>query len=361
MDIVNALPESTWKSYVRNHPHGNIFHTPEMFQVFSQTKGHSPELWAALDRESQPLALFMPVRVSIVGGLLMRMTTRAVSYGSVLCNADNRGREALAVLLEAYKRKIRRRVLFTELRNVSDLRPLQPVLDKAGFAFQEHINFLVDLNCSKSELMDRLGRRTRKHIRSALKNRRVVIEEVGHKNDVKTCFLLLNKSYRHAGVYLADQSLFETAFKVLHSKGMVRFLLARVDGRPVATSIELLYKDTITGWYGGIDREFSRYNPNELLTWHIFAWGIDNQYRQYDFGGAGDPAEEYGVRDFKAKFKGERVRFGRNVCVHTPGLLLLSKLGYRVYQHIRSINLFGRREIEPGISTTGENTQGHQP
>jgi serine/alanine adding enzyme len=36
------------------------------------------------------------------------------------------------------------------------------------------------------------------------------------------------------------------------------------------------------------------------------------------------------VRDFKAKFGGELVCFGRNTCVHAPGALWLSKQGYRL-------------------------------
>ena len=50
----------------------------------------------------------------------------------------------------------------------------------------------------------------------------------------------------------------------------------------------------------------------------------------YDFGGAGKPDEEYGVRDFKAKFGGELVCYGRNTCVHAPVLLQFSRFGYDI-------------------------------
>jgi lipid II:glycine glycyltransferase (peptidoglycan interpeptide bridge formation enzyme) len=67
--------------------------------------------------------------------------------------------------------------------------------------------------------------------------------------------------------------------------------------------------------------------------WHLLEWGANSeQYRVYDFGGAGKPDEEYGVRDFKAKFGGDLVNFGRNIFVHQPSLLKVSKLGYELYQ-----------------------------
>jgi len=148
------------------------------------------------------------------------------------------------------------------------------------------------------------------------------------------CYDLLRKSHQHARVPLADRSLFEAAFELLYAKDMVRFTLARVGDTSVAASVELLYKDVVYGWYGGMDRGYASHLPNELLTWHLLQWGAENGYRVYDFGGAGKPDEEYGVRDFKVKFGGELVNYGRNVFVHT---LLLLKVSRTVYQLTRGI------------------------
>jgi len=336
MKIVNSLPEPVWSAYVQNHAHSNIFHSPEMFQVYARAKGHEPGLWAALNEKDRPTALFLPVKVSVMGGALKRLTSRSISYGSVLCDPGPQGSESLAALLEAYKQDIKKTVLFTELRNVTDTEPLQPVLQSSGFAYEEHINYLIDLDCTKKDLMERLGKRTRKHIRRALRKEEMTIEEATGEDQVKACYDLLEKTYRRAGVFLADHSLFDAAFHVLYPKGMVRFLLVRVEGSYAASSVELLFKDTVYGWFSGLDRAFQRYNPNEFLMWHILEWAIDKGYRCYDFGGAGDPDEEYGVRDFKAKFRGDLVSYGRNIYVHSPLRLRLSKLGYKAYQKILS-------------------------
>ena len=78
--IVQDLPESTWRHYVENHPNGNIFQTPEMFQVFATAKGFEPKLWAAIQGE-RVLALLLPVEVSLAPSLLKTFTTRSVVYG----------------------------------------------------------------------------------------------------------------------------------------------------------------------------------------------------------------------------------------------------------------------------------------
>ena len=148
---------------------------------------------------------------------------------------------------------------------------------------------------------------------------------------------LIQTTYQNARIPLADASLFENAFNILSPENMIRITNAYVDSQPAATSVELLYKDVIYGWYSGLDRSFATYVPNEQLTWHILKWGSENGYKIYDFGGAGKPDEEYGVRDFKAKFGGELVCYGRNTYTHRPAMLKLSKAGYRVYQTLRSL------------------------
>ena len=338
--VVRTLSEEEWRGFVEEHPAGSIFHTPEMFQVFSRARGHQPTLWAAVDSSNRPLALLLPVQITLMDGLLRRFTTRAVAYASVLCAPGSEGKEALAMLLETFKREARATALFTELRNLSNLSDLQPVLNDNGFVYEDHLNYLIDLDRPPEAILQSMGKRTRKHIRRALRQGKVGIEEVNQRERVALCYELLQRTYAAAQVPLADQSLFEAAFDVLYPQGMVRFLLARVGDDYAAASVELIYKDGIYGWYGGMDRAYSDYRANELLSWHIFQWGAENGYKVYDFGGAGKPDEEYGVRDFKAKFGGELVCFGRNTCVHAPFLLRLSTLGYRVYRYLLASTSF---------------------
>jgi len=327
ISIVKSLQEDEWRRFVEEHPQGNIFHTPEMFQVFKRTKGHRPELWAAC-KKRRILALMLPVKITLMNGLLRYFTTRSIVYGSVLFVSDQEGEEALSQLLQSYKNEIKGVPLFTELRNLSNMEVIQPLLLKHGFVFEEHMNYLINLNCSTEDILQNIGSRTRKNIRRGIRQGKVNVEELKKIEQVEMCYSLLCKTYRTARVPLADHSLFENAFDLLYPKRMVRFTLARVDDIPVATSVDLLYKGVIYGWYGGVDRAYSSFVPNELLMWHILKWGAEEEYRLYDFGGAGRPNEKYGVRDFKSKFGGHLVYFGRNTFIHSPRLLWFSKKGY---------------------------------
>ena len=327
MKIVRQLEHSVWSKFVGSHPQGNIFHTPEMYEVFSKTFGYSPGLWAAVE-DDRVFALMLPVEVTLYSWL-RRFTSRAIVYGGILCDPSPEGQEGLSGLLAHYKKESRHQGVFTEIRNISDTSSFQSIFRKNTFVYEDHLNYLIDLSRTPDEIIGSFHKRTRKHIMRGLRKGQLTIETVKEKDQLAECYDLLVRTYQLANVPVAHRTLFESAFDVLSSKEMVKFYLGYVDEIPVATSIELFYKDVIYGWYGGMDRSYAAYVPNELLMWHILKWGSENNYRTYDFGGAGKPDEDYGVRDFKAKFNGDLVNFGRNVWVSQPTIFHVSRTGYQ--------------------------------
>lgn len=332
MRVVQQLDEARWRSFVEQHPHGNIFHTPELFHVFTRAADQWPELWAVVDDNSEVLALLTPVQITLMKGVLRRLTRRSVVYGGALCHNTTDGLAAMYLLLQTYAEHVGGRSLFTELRNLHELGRLHRLLKGCGYTYEDHLNYLIDLNRPSSEIFGAIGPRTRKHIRKGLRDQHVEVSALTDRAELADWYRLLQKTYHNIRVPLADRTLFEAAFDLLRPRGMALFLMARVRGVPVACSLELGYKGTLYGWYGGSDREYSKYLPNELLTWHILEWGANNGYTVYDFGGAGRQGEAYGVRDFKAKFGGRLVGYGRYTYIHAPHLLKLSRWGYALYQ-----------------------------
>lgn len=331
MKIVRQLDVDVWREFVDNHPQGQIFHTPEMFQVFERTEGYQPTLWAAVDDDNRPLALLLPVQITLRDGILRRFTTRAVVYGSVLCAPGPNGREAMRTLLRTYNQEVQKRFLFTELRNLVDISDLQPMLIECGFAYEEHLNFLMDIARPQEEIWTSMRSNARRNINKARQSQ-VIIEEINDPNRISAVYVLLENTYKRLQVPLVDSSLFQSAFEVLYPQGMFKILLSKVKDIDIGVLTLLLYKDIVYYWYAGIVKEYASYRPADLLVWHALEWGQQNGFRIFDFGGAGKPDEEYGVRDFKAKFRGEPVNYGRNTCVHAPVMLKLSQIGYQLFR-----------------------------
>lgn len=335
--IINKLDKGTWRQFVELHPQGNIFQTPEMFQVFGQVEGHQPELWTIVDKSQCPLALMLPVKITLKNGLLYRWTTRAVVYGSVLYNPRVEGREAIKMLIKSYRREMRGCILFTELRNLADMQDIQPVLQEFGFVKENHLNFIVDLRQTPDRMWDHLDPNVKSNVKKA-RRKGVVVEEAVSPEIVRISYSLLQEVYHRINVPLASYTLFQATFDILQPKGMAKIFMARTGDTYIGTSIVLLYKDVVYGWYAGALHEYSSYKASEMLNWHIMEWGSQNGYSCFDFGGAGKPDEHYGPRDFKAKFGGTLVNFGRNICVHSAQRMIISRIGYQVMRNLHFVN-----------------------
>lgn len=106
-------PRPLWREFLHNNPRASIFHTPEMFEVFTRAKGHEPGLWVALDPDDCPIALFTPVKIALLGRPAGSLVSRAVAFGGVVCAGDATGRAALDLVLRAYEQTRSASVLFT--------------------------------------------------------------------------------------------------------------------------------------------------------------------------------------------------------------------------------------------------------
>ncbi|MDH3683348.1 MAG: GNAT family N-acetyltransferase, partial [Acidimicrobiia bacterium] len=92
----------------------------------------------------------------------------------------------------------------------------------------------------------------------------------------------------------------------------------------------LAHDGVVTYWYTGALREYSKLRASDLMVWRALEIAAARGSHTFDFGGAGKPDEEYGVRDFKVKFGGELVNFGRNVSVHSANRKRISERGYEL-------------------------------
>ena len=68
--------------------------------------------------------------------------------------------------------------------------------------------------------------------------------------------------------------------------------------------------------------------------WHILSIAAEEDFKYYDYGGAGYVDQEYTVRDFKAKFNGHLVNFGRHTQIHAPLPYAIAKTGYQLIQKL---------------------------
>ena len=74
----------------------------------------------------------------------------------------------------------------------------------------------------------------------------------------------------------------------------------------------------------GLDDEYKNQYPSVMATWAAMEYASKYNIPVFDFMGAGIKDTDYGVREFKARFGGELVEYGRYIKINN---IFLYKLG----------------------------------
>lgn len=314
----------TWNSFVSDHPQGTIFHTAEMIQTFAQTKD-LPWAQAAIDERGSVVALIVATHVPTVRLLPGRIAARSLWFAEPICEDSPAGRQALEQLIQEHDKYMKRRTLFTEIRAIQDTRVVRPILEACDYEHLDYLNYVVDTKATLDERWKSLSKSCRSKIRKTQKRGVQILLDNTHAG-ISKMYPLIEETYRRSKVPLAEEELFHAALDCL-PEGSVQIRLSVQDANVMAAGIGLVYKDRFFAWYGGSSRTPSL-APFDLLTWDEIRWCVENEIDYYDFGGAGWPDEEYGPRDFKAKFGGELVCFGRYRKVLDPFMLSIAEKGF---------------------------------
>jgi serine/alanine adding enzyme len=329
---VTKLAKNRWSAFVGNHTNGNIFQTPEMYEVYQKTKNYEPIFLAVTDNDDIILGVMLAVIQKGYGGIIGNLTARSIIFGGPLIK--NNDAEVLNLILKEYNDIAKSKAIYSQFRNFWDWQESKSVFQKNGFEYEEHLNILVDLNKSEDELWKDVHSKRRNEIRRATKEGTIFLV----KNDLESlreCYAILTSVYTRAKLPIPTFDFFKNIFEVSKPQFGLKLFCAENEGEIIGCLLALTYKDSIYDFYAGAYLEHYKKYPNDLIPWKIFLWGKENNYKYFDFGGAGKPNVPYGVRDYKKKFGGELVNYGRFEKTHKPILLKMAKIGFMFWKKLK--------------------------
>lgn len=333
--ITNDIDDQKWDEYVKYHPFGNVFQTTSMCNVYKNTTDYSPIKICAVNEVTNEidgvlLGVTMREMTGLLGkGLLGGFSTRSIIQGGPLVS-DN-SIDTLSKMIFEYDKKVQKKSLYTQIWNLHDMKSL--LNNVKYYEYEDHLNFLINLDQPEEDLWRQIHKSKRKNINRVTK-KGIVIEEIKCKKMIPVFYELLKETYSRVKVPLADITLFESAFDQLVPKNMAKFFLAIHDDEYIGARAILTYNDSIHDWYAGASNNALSLHPNDCLVWHILKWGMENNYKLFDFSGAGKPDVEYGPREFKRRFGGDLVNYGRYTHLYSPVKMKITKIGLEIYQKI---------------------------
>lgn len=331
IEITDSQDTNQWSEFVLNHPQGNIFQTPEMAEVYRRTKNYEPVTLAAVDTEDDAmLAVLQAVVIKELSGVLGSFSARAIIQGGPLFVETENGINAFKLLMEHYDKIVQKKALYTQIRTMWDTTNISGILNTIGYEYEERLNFLIDLNRPEETIFSDFKRDKKRAIKKAEKMG-LYLKIADSVEEIDSFCEILSETYKAACLPLADKTLFHSLFNICE-EDKAKFFLAKINGEIIAGRLILCYKTTIIDWYAGAKRDSLLYRPNEFLVWHGLKWGSEKGFHTFNFGGAGNPNEEYGVREFKKQFGGKLVNFGRHKKIYAPIKMKIAANGFSIYR-----------------------------
>lgn len=323
-----------WEQFLEQAPTANYFQSPDFFRFIETVRGYKPLLLLAEQPSGEVAGSLMGVIQSDGQGLKSWFSRRLIVWGGPVLAATSAGEreEVAGKLLHALKKHAQGKAIFIEFRNFFDCSDLQPVFEASGFQFRPHLNFLVKTD-DETAAKGRMSSNRRRQIKTTLAAG-AVVREAESEEEVLEMYGILERLYREkVKKPLPSPDLFVNLWKSPHGKVFVVLL----DGKVLGGSLGPVYRNKVLyQWYVcGENGVISGVHPSVLASWAPIEYGARHGYEYFDFMGAGRPDDEYGVREFKARFGGDQVCYGRFEKVLSRSLYRVGKLGLKVYQTIR--------------------------
>lgn len=319
----NEIPLDLWKDFIRKNKFASPFQSPEYYNLFNSVEGISSLAIAVID--SKRILALAVVTLQSESGLKSYFSRRGIIYGGPLI--DNENQKALSVLLDQIVLKFKKETIYIEIRNLSDYSHFKDIFLLHGYKYTPYLNYKIKTSDLASMLSCISNSRLRQ-IRKAQKNN-VTWREARDQKEVFLFYQILNRLYKYKiGKPLPSNNF----FKLFFEEELGKFLLVLYNNKIIGGIMcPIMEGKAIYEFYVcGLDDEYKEQYPSVMATWAAMEYANQNNIPLFDFMGAGKPNEYYGVRNFKARFGGELVEYGRFIKINKPFLYEMGKAGLKI-------------------------------
>ncbi|GJM31922.1 MAG: hypothetical protein DHS20C18_09230 [Saprospiraceae bacterium] len=323
-----------FEDFVNSHAFGNFFQSSSCFQYLEDVPGYAPFLITSHDESGAIQGSLLGVFQSNGSNIKSWFSRRLIVWGGPLVKqSDETIQHKIAhELIQTLNQHATGKAIYIEFRNFFDTTAYRNVFEASGFQFKEHLNYLVKTD-EEAAVRKRVSKSRMRQIKSSL-NAGATIAEAASKEEVITFYGILEKLYKEK-VKKPLPAL--ELFLKLRESPAAKLFVVKHEEQVVGGILCPIFNDTIIyEWYVcGEDGLIKGLHPSVLATWAPIEFGLKNNYSHFDFMGAGKPDQDYGVREFKARFGGEEVGYGRYEKIVNKSLYKAGKLGLKLYQSIK--------------------------
>jgi len=302
----NEINTEQWQNLAQISPFSSYFQTKECYDFYCSLS-FLEEFVFGVEENGKLVGIICGYIVADGGKVKRFFSKRAIIAGGALLD-ENISEKALKTLLNFTIKSLKNRAIYIEIRNYNNYSKFKNVFAESDFIYNGHLNFhIATLNVEY--VQSKMSSGKVRDIKLTQKNGAEIVE-ISQENYLKNFYEILKNLYQtKVKTPLFPYQFFEKIAKLPECK----IFGIKYQEKIIGGSICILFNQhTVYEWFAcGLDGKFKNIFTSTLATYAGINYAAENNFARFDMMGAGRPYEEYGVRDFKAKFGGNLVEYGR--------------------------------------------------
>lgn len=269
------------------------------------------------------------------GGILKQFFSRRAIITGGPYLADDITETEISELLESCKSGLKGKCIYIETRNFMDYSLYKSAFLKSKFIYEPHYDYLISTS-NLSEAINKISHDAKTRIRKSQKLGATVCISPSQKQIKEFYQILLNLYKGKIKTPLLPYTFFDNLLQLPEAKC---FIVLNSKNQTIGGGIRIVSEtdNTLYNWYAGCDNiNYKSISPSYLLNYESILYAYHNDMTRIDMMGAGSPNDGgYGVRDFKAKFGGDLVEYGRFKCIMNKPLYFIGVLGVKILKKLK--------------------------
>jgi CelD/BcsL family acetyltransferase involved in cellulose biosynthesis len=303
INFARNIDPSKWGKLLLNSKDATVFHTYEWVQTLNKTYPNYKPLFLVASDEDGELVGGMPIIALRQKGFRHFLSMPFGTYGGFLIKDNMDENLRIAGLKKFYR--------LTRWNHgesiVIDFPKKCGFLESLGFEWKKNFTHVLELNLPFDEIWTKIfSKKVRNETRQALK-RGVVTEELKDASQLEGACDMISKTYERHKIQPYPLKLYENILGIMGERKLVRWLIAKYNEKPIATSMFFTFKDNVIYWMNASYVEYRNLQPNNLLLSEMIKWSCENGYKYFNFGAS--PSEANGLIRFKENWGARKTEY----------------------------------------------------
>lgn len=330
---IDQVDHDKWTSLVNDHPNGSVFHLPGFYYANKNARSYTSFFLGIENQNKKLLGILIVIIKENYFYPISSLTRRADIFdGPLVKDYDI---SVLSALLNKYNSFAEsKNIIYTLIRNsvVQEL-SLKNIYTKNNFLYQAHLNILIDLSPGQDILWKTIKRNRKDGINKGSKQGFVFkeIDEI----DTDIFHNLVRETYKNTAIPIPPKSLYSALNRKMSEN--IKWFGLYFNNSLIICLLALVFNGVFSAYVIGIkkDAKLLQLRPVDFFYWEVIKWAVNNDYKLFNWLGAGKPDKEYGVRKFKLQYGGDLIEPGRYIKIHKPRIYKIMEFLFEKKSNLR--------------------------